>query len=1341
MHKLIATLFLAFFATAIFAQQRPTPPHFEADAPAWARMLLEESPNVRDIQAAYRAYYDERPFQKNKYTQFYKRWMQWARPFAQHDGSLAISDCGLRIADCERNTTPNPQSAIVNPQSRAATWSFNGPKVHFFPDASAQSVDHTNIYAFDIYAADPNILYAGGEAGGLWKTSDKGLNWTLLTADVLHGAFGAVEINPQNPDMVYAGTGGKLIKTSDGGATWQTVYTESNFWAQEIYVHEATPDIVLVASERGLLRSTDGGANWVKLWNGTNVWGVKAKPGDPNTVWAIRDNSNGADFMISTDAGATFAPSTGAMWTPTGNRQVTGAIIAPCPSNPSKVYAYLSGEGDQLGGYIGVFKSTDGGSTWANTNPNNLIGQPYSIPNHTNVMDANGVDWFTQGFYDQAIVVNPLNDNQLIAGGCSWFRSNDGGATWFSYGGYVGGGGITGDRHPDIQWTAAVGGELWIASDGGMVYSTNFGQDVVGRNNGISGAALWGFDSGWNEDILVGGRYHNGNMAYHESFPAGTYYAIGGAEAPTGYVNPGPERKIYHSDIGGDIIRPGFGNGLGGFPVGTWPNESYAYYENSEMEWHPDCWNIVYLGKDDKLWRSTDGGTTFTVLYDFPGGDTRRVYEIEIFRNDPNRMYVSQFNGTDDVVHRSYDGGLTWQICAALPLPNNNDRIKMAVSAENPDVLWVSVSYGSNGKKVYKSTDAGVSWQNYTTSALDNATVTCIMAQYGTDGGVYVGTTRGIFYRNNSMANWEAYTDGLPISLEPNKMKPFYKKGLIRMGAWNGGVWEAPLFEPSAVQPLAMVNQLTSFCPTDTFYFDDHSVVAHDNISWSWQFADAQSVIGENTRTPRVVFNSAGEKLAVMTLTTFGGVFVDSLTVQVGDECTSLLPEALPGNALQLDGDGDYATMSNPINLNSNTATITFWMNPQGDQSDWAGVVLARGGNTTAGVHYGENNELHYMWNDVNWWWNTGIFPPQDEWSHVALVIEPNKATLYLNGMPATLNTTHDIEEFDSPLVFGTDPNYSDRYFNGLLDEVCFYDKALTQNQIREEMHLTRTHTDTDGLRSYFQFNEQPGLGPSFDRIGNGTASLGGDATRPLSTVTVGPGVSSRKTVTASGPLTFDDTGVTATFASGAALPDGEVIITRLDMMPQQFSFSTTSQELSPSFWVLRNYTENPFFDELESIEFTQVGEVFPQSNPTQYALYHRLNKYYTPTWDLLAPQATAITTGTNGSVTFADGNGVEEPAHFIIAHPDFVPTNEPSANKVLVNVSPNPVASNGVLNISTNLFGKVKFKLFDSKGRAVRVAVFEQNGQLALNGLAAGVYAYSIENERVMRYGKVVVE
>ena len=114
-----------------------------------------------------------------------------------------------------------------------------------------------------------------------------------------------------------------------------------------------------------------------------------------------------------------------------------------------------------------------------------------------------------------AIVVNPLNDNQLIAGGTSWFKSTDGGVTWSNLGGYWA---DFSWSHPDIQWLAANGSDLWIASDGGLNYSNNFGVTMETRMDGISGSNMWVLIPGWNEDILVGGRYHNGNMGFHQSF-------------------------------------------------------------------------------------------------------------------------------------------------------------------------------------------------------------------------------------------------------------------------------------------------------------------------------------------------------------------------------------------------------------------------------------------------------------------------------------------------------------------------------------------------------------------------------------------------------------------------------------------------------------------------------------------------------------------------------------------------------------------------------------------------------------------------------------------------------
>lgn len=79
------------------------------------------------------------------------------------------------------------------------------------------------------------------------------------------------------------------------------------------------------------------------------------------------------------------------------------------------------------------------------------------------------------------------------------------------------------------------------------------------------------------------------------------------------------------------------------------------------MTWHPQCWNIIYLGRENKIWKSTDGGATFQLLYTFPGNTTNTVFEIEVSRSNPDIIYCSQWDGTDDSMWRSSDGGMSWK--------------------------------------------------------------------------------------------------------------------------------------------------------------------------------------------------------------------------------------------------------------------------------------------------------------------------------------------------------------------------------------------------------------------------------------------------------------------------------------------------------------------------------------------------------------------------------------------------------------------------------------------------------------------------------------------------------
>lgn len=1333
---LAAVLFTPSF---LCAQQRPSVPFLAPDAPGWMQDLLSENPNVFRIQKEYAEYYDQHPFRKNTYTQYFKHWMHWARPYVQADGS--VKEPGIAEIEAAEKQMLALRGPDANHRGLGGAWSFLGPKQTFDTDGVQEVTWQTNVYSIDISLSNPNILYAGGETGGVWKTTDKGLHWTLLTVNVLHGSFGAVKIHPTDPNTVYAGTSGKLIKTTDGGATWTTVYSESNLWVNDIAFKPDQPEMVLAASDQGLLRTINGGANWTKL-HAQQTWAVEYKPNDPLTVFCIRKSGSGSDFRVSTDGGATFVNSNTGWWTPNGSETVTGGMIAVCPSNPSKVYAYLCGEGGNLGGYIGVFKSTDSGASWANTHPTNAIGQPYAIPTHTNLMDANGVDWFTQGFYDMAIIVNPNNDNQLIAGGCSWFKSNNGGQTWEALGSYVGG---LSWSHPDIQAIAAIGNDLWITSDGGINYSTNFGQSIEARMNGISGSDMWGFDSGWNEDVIVGGRYHNGNMGWHESFPAGKFYRLGGAEAATGYVNPGDARKVYHSDIGGARFKGGFNDGVSSFPTGIFPNESYAYYANSEMAWDPRCWNIVYLGNENKLWKSTDGGASYSALYAFPGNSDNKVYEIEVSRSNPDVIYCSQWDGTDDSMWKTTNAGQSWTKLSSLPLPNNNDRVKMALSAENENLLWVAVTYGSNGKKIYKSIDGGQSWINLTTTILNNITVINVMAQYGTDGGIYLGTNRGVFYRNNTLSDWQPYSQGLPLSAETNRLKPFYKNGKIRNGCWGFGIWEADLYEPSNVVVQPMASALGAECARDTIYFDDYSVLNHNGASWAWSFDPAPLwSSATDIRNPKVVFGAPGTYQATLTV---NGQYSKSLSIKIGDRCQA---DTIPGAAATLGGNdaGDFVALP-ALNLNTNTLTVTAWIKPDGIQTDYSSIFMLDG-SVAAGFNFlPGNNHLGYHWPGGAWWWDSGLTVPDGQWAYVAMVVEPTGVTLYVNGKGSKHAFTAGLVNFDSGSRLGNYKGWGGRYVKGSFEEVCIFDKALSQNEIRELMHLTKAPAEFPNLMSYYQFNESEGL--VLDRVGVRHGSLvGPSAKRIRSTAPVGKGVSKRLTVSLLNQrYGFDGTGLIIEFPPNATYPNGEVVVSRLSVSPDTLP-GTTHSSLT-DYWILQNFGSNANFTAPSQIWFSKIGAMPADLPASACKLWKRGALAFGPGWQSI-DAADKLNEGPNASLGFTSNNQLKSAGQYWLELPGLVETRpetgladrfaepqEPGVSEL--RVFPNPLTESGTLHLSASRPGPCSFRLFDAKGNQIRMLKFDSSATLSVSGLAAGVYAYRIESEDRMVFGQLVVE
>jgi PKD repeat protein len=517
-------------------------------------------------------------------------------------------------------------------------------------------------------------------------------------------------------------------------------------------------------------------------------------------------------------------------WTPI---TASGGRMTVTPADPNRIYVVLLGVSPAIVAPY-IYRSDDAGATWVLK----ITGVPNSLGGST-TLPGNG-----QGFYDLDILASPNNADQLLVATTSAYKSIDGGATYVRFAGYGGSFNI----HSDMQEIIALGNDTWIATDGGISYSSDFFTSAANcsvRSKGIHGSDFWGFAQGWNEDIVGGGRYHNGNAVMNETYPFGRALFMKGTEAPTGYYMIGRPRYVAFSDATNQAIPPTFNGGTKSFAFTKYPNEDGYGSDPSEVEFSPSCYMHVYLGKDNQFWKSTDGGATWTSLYTF----SNKVKKFEISRSNPNVIYLAATNA----FYKSVDGGTTWATIA-LPSGASASRMEIGVDFTNENNVWITSPSNSSGNRVFKSTNGGTSWTNLTTPAINGRSYVNLVHQAGTDGGVYILADNAyVYYRNNKMPDWVSYAASLPKS-SPLLSKPFYRDGKLRT-AGNRGIWEVDFYEASSPVAQPMVDKLAgNSCKADTFYFDSYSVLSLTGASFSWSFPGASYVSSTTVRNPKVVY-------------------------------------------------------------------------------------------------------------------------------------------------------------------------------------------------------------------------------------------------------------------------------------------------------------------------------------------------------------------------------------------------------------------------------------------------------------------------------------------------------
>ncbi|MFT5478483.1 MAG: photosystem II stability/assembly factor-like uncharacterized protein, partial [Planctomycetota bacterium] len=1224
-----------------------TVPDLARDMPEHVRMLYADTVNMRDVQRAFDAFYAGRdsdaPFEdleRDPYAKFFYQWFQAARDYVDDDGIVRAMDTRQLLR--HRAVTaqvPAPSSATTGVQGPASTWSFVGPERTLWRadhDASQPAAPwQVNIYCIAAAPSDPDTLYCGSETGVLYRSVDKGQNWIPYNDFNWGAAILSVAIHPTDPDTAFAATNTDIIRTTDGGGTWSIVRTESGLSCNSLAISPTSPSTMLAGTANGLLRSTDSGGTWSTVLS-ERVDDVEFRPGDGGTAYALTRTGSPDTYTLykSVDSGATFMASMSGWGT---LYEHSGGRLSVTPADPDYVYAILlthDGSGNDQKPYI--LKSVDSAASWSTVATCNGAICPLN----------NG-----QGYYDLDIVASHTNPEHLIAATTSAYRSTDGGATWTLVGGYGGPFGI----HPDIQaMISIVDGateDTWIATDGGVNHSTDFYANTANwepRIDGLDGTDLWGYAQGWNEDFMVGGRYHNGNTALHENYPARQALRLGGAESPTGWALHGRERFAAFDDIS-ELILPA--------SVDQAPEGSFLFTKHPQIYYYGDAFSrvlvdpqdfmTVYVGEGAAFWRSRDGGASWEDTHTFNG----LVYHFDMSRADPDVIYAT----TDMGFRRSVDRGETFQGRPKPPGLTNYyaQNLRVAASSTDPDTVWVlNQRAGANSSlgRVFVSHDGAASWIDLTTPMLAGRKWTSIAHQAGTNGGIYIASRRGeaggnparVLYRDATMGDWVDHSAGLPYSANPIKLLPFYRDSKLRW-AGNRGIWEIDFIEPNW-SPMAQpfVSGGTQICLRDVVEFDSYSICTGD-ATYSWSIPGADWTTDLLQREVHATYPMPGTYTASLTITQGAQSDTESIEIIVQNECDA---DQRPGNALALSGaSGDYAATSSALGITTNTLTISAWIKRDGPQEPYAGIVFMRG-STAHGLNFRNGTNIGFHWNNNQWSWNSGLTVPDGVWAHVAMVVNPTETTLYLDGRPAQNGANPPMATFDDVMNFGADPPWGARRFRGEMDEVLIHDRALSQDEIRELMHRTRRPQDDPSLIGYWQFNREQGV--VTDRVATNHVSLIGGAARVLSTAPVGSGESARLDVSAPGAFVFGSTGLTLEFQAGAAtLPGGEVCVTRID----HASDESPPGAVTEVYWAVHNYGTNAAFTELESLQFgpTHIPSFLP-GRPNTVDLYRRNPTAHGPTWGAAVDRSDAVTGGPTGSARFDQGNGQTSFGQYVLS-------------------------------------------------------------------------------------------
>ncbi len=646
--------------------------------------------------------------------------------------------------------------------------------------------------------SEPDTFYMGSTGGGVWKTTNAGLDWVNVSDGYFRAAsMGALAVADSDPNVVYAGTGSACIrgnvspglgvyKSVDAGASWTPVGLESVGQIGRIRVHPWDPDLVYVAAlghafgpneERGVYRSKDGGKSWEKVLyvdDATGAVDLAMDASNPRVLYAGMWRAERKPWAIISggeQGGVYKSVDSGDHWTKLGGGLPEGLVgrvgVAVSPARPSRVWALVEAEKG------GLFRSEDGGKTFQMVNDDRRFRQ--------------------RAWYYTHVIAHPTDENTVFVLNTAMYESIDAGKTFERVPD------PHGDNHdlwlnpanPDLMVESNDGGAN-VSQDGGKSWSPQLNQPTAEFYRvTVDDQFLY---------RVYGAQQDNSTI----SVPSRTrapgitlqyWNAMGGGESGYIAVDPRDPNIIYSGSYGGSIdrvdLRTGHTRSIMVYPQMALGNAArdlkYRFQWNAPIRISPHNPDVLYQ-TSQYVHKSTNGGQSWDVIspdltrndaekQDFPGQPITNdatgieVYDVIFsFEESPYEAGVLWAGSDDGLVHLSRDGGKNWSDVTPKSLPEWTTVNSIEISPHGPGRVFIACyRYRSDDFKpyIYRTDDYGKSWKLLTdgTNGIPSDHFTRVVREDPDRKGLlYAGTEFGLYVSFDDGAHWQPLQLNLPVT-------------------------------------------------------------------------------------------------------------------------------------------------------------------------------------------------------------------------------------------------------------------------------------------------------------------------------------------------------------------------------------------------------------------------------------------------------------------------------------------------------------------------------------------------------------------------------------------------